>query len=66
MSRSAGSDSCSQAASDLLASHLGDPVPERGGRAKLHYTLTRHGRALPTTECAALPRLWTGLNHEHA
>jgi DNA-binding PadR family transcriptional regulator len=45
----------------LLASQLGDPSPERGGRAKRHYTLTKRGRALLKTECAAMQRLWAGL-----
>lgn len=45
----------------LLASQLGEPSPERGGRAKRHYSLTRRGRALLKTECAAMQRLWTGL-----
>ena len=45
----------------LLTSRLGDPSPERGGRAKRHYTLTKRGRALLKAECASMQRLWSGL-----
>ena len=45
----------------LLRSRLGDPTPERGGRAKRFYTLTRSGVALVRTECRLTQRMWAGL-----
>lgn len=45
----------------LLASSLGDPTPERGGRAKRYYRLTRTGRTAVTEECRMMQRLWQGL-----
>ena len=45
----------------LLESRLGDPTPERGGRAKRFYRLTRAGRAAVREECRMMHRLWDGL-----
>ena len=45
----------------LLESRLGDPTPERGGRAKRYYRLTRNGRAAVRSECSMMQRLWEGL-----
>lgn len=40
---------------------LGDPTPERGGRAKRYFDVTSTGvKALKTTR-AALTNLWTGI-----
>jgi PadR family transcriptional regulator, regulatory protein PadR len=45
----------------LVTSSLGDPTPERGGRAKRIFTVTRLGvRAVRDTR-QALVRLWTGV-----
>jgi PadR family transcriptional regulator, regulatory protein PadR len=44
-----------------VTSRLGDPTPERGGRAKRYFRVTRTGvRALRTTR-AALTSLWSGI-----
>jgi DNA-binding PadR family transcriptional regulator len=44
-----------------VTSSLGDPTPERGGRAKRYFRVTPAGvRALRTTR-TALTNLWTGL-----
>jgi PadR family transcriptional regulator PadR len=45
----------------LLRSRLGDPTPERGGRAKRYYELTRRGLALLRSECRLTQRMWAGL-----
>ena len=45
----------------LLGSRLGDPSPERGGRAKRYYQLTRRGLALLKAECRLTQRMWEGL-----
>jgi PadR family transcriptional regulator PadR len=45
----------------LVSSSLGDPTPERGGRAKRYFRVTRTGvRALKTTR-AALTNLWNDI-----
>jgi DNA-binding PadR family transcriptional regulator len=45
----------------LVSSSLGDPTPERGGRAKRYFKVTRPGvRALKITR-AALTNLWSGI-----
>lgn len=42
----------------FVSSSLGDPTPERGGRAKRYFRVTSNGvRALEMTR-AALTRLW--------
>jgi DNA-binding PadR family transcriptional regulator len=45
----------------LVRAALGDPTPERGGRAKRYYTITSKGlRAVRDTQ-RALTALWTGI-----
>jgi DNA-binding PadR family transcriptional regulator len=46
----------------LTASTLGAPTPERGGRAKRFYRLTRAGVAAVREECRLMQRLWQGLD----
>ena len=45
-----------------LASKLGDPSPERGGRAKRFYTVTARGKTVLRTEIRDMHRLWQGLD----
>jgi PadR family transcriptional regulator, regulatory protein PadR len=46
---------------NLVTSRLGDPTPERGGRAKRFFEVTPRGlRAVRQTQ-DALVALWTGL-----
>ena len=48
-------------AKGLVASSLGDPTPERGGRAKRYFTVTAKGlREIRETQ-RTLVRLWRGL-----
>jgi DNA-binding PadR family transcriptional regulator len=45
----------------LVTSRLGDPTPERGGRARRYFRVTAQGlRAVRSTR-RALVSLWTGL-----
>lgn len=45
----------------LVSSAVGDPTPERGGRAKRYFQVTPRGlRAVKQTQ-EALVALWTGL-----
>lgn len=45
----------------FVSSSLGDPTPERGGRAKRYFHATPNGaRALNRTR-AALTKLWSGV-----
>jgi len=45
----------------FVTSTLGDPTPERGGRAKRYFQVTGEGlRALKTTR-TALIKLWSGV-----
>ncbi len=45
----------------FVSSTLGDPTPERGGRAKRYFTVTPVGiKALKLTR-AALTNLWSGI-----
>lgn len=45
----------------FVSSSLGDPTPERGGRAKRYFRVTPSGlRAVKSTR-AALTSLWTGV-----
>ena len=46
---------------DCLASWLAEPTPERGGRAKKHFALTKQGAALLHEERGALDQMWEGL-----
>jgi PadR family transcriptional regulator len=45
----------------LLKSRLGEPSPDRGGRAKRYYELTRTGLSLLRRECRLTQRMWAGL-----
>jgi PadR family transcriptional regulator PadR len=45
-----------------LASRLGDPSPERGGRAKRFYAVTAAGKVALRGEIRAMHRLWQGLD----
>ena len=45
-----------------LASRVGDPSPERGGRAKRFYTVTARGKMALRTEIRAMHQLWQGLD----
>jgi DNA-binding PadR family transcriptional regulator len=45
----------------FVTSSLGDPTPERGGRAKRYFRVTRAGvRAIKMTR-TALTKLWSGM-----
>ena len=48
-------------AKDLLASRMGDPLPERGGRARRYFTVTPEGLALLRDARAAVANLSPGL-----
>jgi PadR family transcriptional regulator PadR len=53
----------------LVTSTLGDPTPERGGRAKRYFRVTRKGLREAETTRTALTNLWRGLPRlkgEHA
>jgi PadR family transcriptional regulator, regulatory protein PadR len=45
-----------------LASKLGEPSPERGGKAKRFYSVTARGKVALRSEIRAMHRLWQGLN----
>lgn len=45
----------------LVSSDLGEPTPERGGRAKRYFRLTREGLREVRETRQALIRLWRGL-----
>jgi DNA-binding PadR family transcriptional regulator len=45
----------------LVSSALGEPTPERGGRAKRYFSLTRKGLREVRETRRALIRLWRGL-----
>lgn len=44
-----------------LRSRVGDPLPERGGRARRYFAVTPRGLASLKRSRAALTRLWQGL-----
>jgi DNA-binding PadR family transcriptional regulator len=46
----------------LLASRLGEPTPERGGRGKRYVSVTAAGIAALQQSQAALQELWRGLD----
>jgi PadR family transcriptional regulator, regulatory protein PadR len=48
-------------AKGLVASRLGDPTPERGGRAKRYFTLTARGLREVRETRRTLVSLWRGL-----
>ncbi len=45
----------------LVLSSLGDPTPERGGRAKRYFRLTPAGLQAVRDTRAALTTLWSGI-----
>jgi len=45
----------------LVSSELGEPTPERGGRAKRYFRLTRKGLREVRQTKKALVELWSGL-----
>lgn len=49
-------------AKGLVASRLGEPTAERGGRAKRHYSVSAAGRRALQTSLAALGRMAAGLD----
>jgi len=48
-------------AKGLLTSSMGDPTPERGGRAKRYYRVTSSGVEALRDSRHAMVRLWRGL-----
>jgi PadR family transcriptional regulator PadR len=46
---------------DLIASSLGDPTPERGGKAKRYFRVTKQGLQEVYETRQVLTRLWHGL-----
>jgi DNA-binding PadR family transcriptional regulator len=52
-------------AKGLVASRLGDPTPERGGRAKKYFTLTAKGLREVRDTQRTLVKLWRGLPELH-
>jgi DNA-binding PadR family transcriptional regulator len=47
----------------LLSSTLGDATPERGGRAKRYFKLTRNGARQLRDSREALVRMWADVEH---
>jgi PadR family transcriptional regulator PadR len=45
----------------LVTSRLGDPTPERGGRAKTYFRITGHGLKAVRRTQRTLVTLWTGV-----
>jgi PadR family transcriptional regulator PadR len=45
----------------LVSSTVGDPTPERGGRAKKFFRVTRHGLQAVKNTQRALVALWTNV-----
>jgi DNA-binding PadR family transcriptional regulator len=48
----------------LVASHVGDPTPERGGRRKKHYHLLASGQRALKASLATIRRMAEGLGTE--
>jgi PadR family transcriptional regulator PadR len=48
----------------FLKSHLGDPSPERGGRAKRFFQVERHAIRLLRESRKGLLEMWRGLDTE--
>lgn len=46
----------------LVKSHLGDPTPQRGGRAKRYFAVTRKGIAAVTSAQQSYQNLLLGLD----
>jgi DNA-binding PadR family transcriptional regulator len=51
-------------AKGYVSSTLADPTPERGGRAKRHFTLTSVGTGALRESREFLSRMWRGLEPE--
>ena len=49
-------------AKGLLTSNLGDPTPERGGRAKRFFQVTAKGAEALQSSREAMETLWKGLD----
>jgi PadR family transcriptional regulator, regulatory protein PadR len=49
-------------AKGLVAAHLGEPTPERGGRRKKHYAVTGAGRRAVQHSMATIRRMSQGLD----
>lgn len=49
----------------LVTSTMGDPTPERGGRAKRYFKVTAHGLREIRAARRALVKLWEGLPALH-
>jgi DNA-binding PadR family transcriptional regulator len=47
----------------LLSSTMGDPTPERGGKARRCVAVTRAGRESLRATRQALDNMWKGLDH---
>lgn len=45
----------------LLEAEKGEPLPERGGRARKYYALTDRGRAAVATARRSWERMWQGI-----
>src|SRR5690242_21331063 len=45
----------------MVSSSLGDPTPERGGRAKRYFRVTRAGLQILKSTRTALMNLWRGI-----
>jgi len=48
-------------AKGFVTSRWGDPTPERGGRSKRHFSITRKGLREARDARAGLIKLWRGL-----
>lgn len=46
----------------MLRSRFGDPTPERGGKAKRHFQVTKSALPLLRSSQAALLNLWDGVD----
>ena len=45
----------------LLVAQKGEPIPERGGRARKYYSLTARGREAVATARRAWEAMWQGI-----
>ena len=46
---------------ELLVAEKGEPLPERGGRARKYYALPRRGREAIATARRSWERMWQGI-----
>jgi len=46
---------------DYVVSNLADPTPERGGRAKRYFAMTKKGKAAVRMTKTTLTKLWQGI-----